>query len=68
MVGTISTDKALAADILDPTTQADTTAAEATATAGAVTAAVVMVAAVTAVVEIITNRDLPEVRFRKTRR
>jgi hypothetical protein len=54
MGATISTETALAADILDPITQADTIAGD--ITAAAVTVVVAMAAAVTAVAEVTTDR------------
>jgi hypothetical protein len=54
MGATISTETALAADILDPITQADTTAGDITVVA--VTVVVAMAAAVTAVAEVTTDR------------
>jgi hypothetical protein len=67
MEATIFTGQALAADIFDPTTQADTTAditaVDTTVAADIMVAAVtVMVVAVTAVAEIITSLHSPEVQ------
>jgi hypothetical protein len=69
MEATISTGQALAADILDPTTQADITVdimAVATTVAADImaAAATVMVEAVMAAAEIITSLHSPEVRSR----
>jgi hypothetical protein len=65
---TIFTGQALAADIFDPTTQADTmagiTAVDTTVAAGIMVAVTVTVEAVMAAAEIITSLHAPEVRSR----
>jgi hypothetical protein len=63
MGATISTERVLAVDILDPTTQADITAV---VTVADITAAVVMAAVVVmAVAEVTTNRHLPKARMQE---